>query len=186
LNIFYFFSVLLLYFLAVLGCSKTDRICDNEWTAVARITHTDPCFPSGVIQIEEPLGSNIRYKLGSLPAQQKPLFINVPAGKYKLVIEDEKGCSLVKPVSVDTITKGALFAQLSSILQNRCAGCHSGNNPHAGIDFTHACDILKHWDRIEARAILGIPSPMPQAGLISQQERNVISEWIKAGHRYAN
>jgi uncharacterized membrane protein len=65
-------------------------------------------------------------------------------------------------------------------------GCHSGNNPQGGLDFTNVCDILNHWQRIDARAVQGIPSPMPQAGLIPQEERSKIIEWLNTGHSYSN
>lgn len=62
--------------------------------------------------------------------------------------------------------------------------CHSGINPQAGIDFTRICDILNHWDRIQARAVDGNPSPMPPTGIIPIVERNKILDWINTGHLY--
>ncbi|MGB4770528.1 MAG: hypothetical protein WBP58_03670 [Chitinophagaceae bacterium] len=72
------------------------------------------------------------------------------------------------------------------ILFNNCIQCHSGVNPQAGLDWTRDCDILQYWDRIKARAVDGDPSPMPQAGLIPETERNKIMAWIQAGHRYSD
>jgi uncharacterized membrane protein len=52
------------------------------------------------------------------------------------------------------------------------------------MDFTKVCDILTHWERIQARAVEGNPSPMPSTGLIPIEERNKIMDWIKKGHAF--
>jgi len=89
-------------------------------------------------------------------------------------------------VDISTVSPGPKFLQVKRILANNCLQCHSGVNPQAGLDWSRDCDILQYWDRIKARAVDGDPSPMPQAGLIPESERNQIMAWIQAGHRYTD
>jgi len=89
-------------------------------------------------------------------------------------------------VDISTLRAGPAFLQVKRILANQCLQCHSGVNPQAGLDWSRDCDILQYWDRIKARAVDGDPSPMPQAGLIPESERNQIMAWIQAGHRYTD
>ena len=167
------------------SCTEESEIpCNLQDTMFVSSTPSHPCSGSGSIQITEPVGANFQYKIDSQPFQNQPTFLNVKVGKHILVVKDDNGCEINKEVSIDTIPKGNRFRQVSQILANRCSSCHSGNNPHAGLNFTQPCNILSHWDRIQARAVNGSPSPMPQAGLIPIEERNKIMEWISSGHRY--
>ena len=174
-----------LLFVGLYSCEKDTKIlCNLQDTVFVSSTASNPCSGSGSIQISGPVGANFQYKIDKQPFQNQPIFINVKVGKHVLVVKDENGCEIVKEVIVDTIQKGNTFLQVSQILENRCSSCHSGNNPHAGLNFTKTCDILNNWERIQARAVNGTPTPMPQAGLIPLEERNKITEWIANGHSY--
>lgn len=161
-------------------------MCNLQVVITASTVASDPCAGSGFIQVLSPIGTNYQYKIGNKPFQDQPVFLNVRAGQQMIVVKDANGCETAKEILIDTIAPGNRFGQVRHILANRCAGCHSGNNPQGGLDFTSVCDILYHWQRIDARAVQGIPSPMPQAGLIPLAERNKIIEWINAGHLYNN
>lgn len=174
-----------LLFVGLYSCEKDTKIlCNLQDTVFVSSTASNPCSGSGSIQISSPVGANFQYKIDNQPFQNQPIFINVKVGKHVLVVKDENGCEIVKEVIVDTIQKGNTFLQVTQILANRCSSCHSGNNPHAGLNFTKTCDILNNWERIQARAVNGTPTPMPQAGLIPLEERNKITEWIANGHSY--
>lgn len=177
-----------LVFIGLCSCSEESEIipCNLQDTMLVSCTASHPCSGTGTIQITGPVGANFQYKMDNQPFQSLPTFLNVKVGNHVLVAKDENGCEINKEVIVATIPKGNTFSQVSQILANRCASCHSGFNPHAGLNFTEPCDILNHWDRIQARAVHGIPSTMPQAGLIPIAERNKIMEWIANGHTYEN
>lgn len=168
------------------GCSKTEAPCSIQAELSIQITPAEPCLPNGIVRVVTPTGAGFQYKLGSRPFRQEPRFDSVAVGAYDLLVEHSSGCKWVKRIVVDTIPRGILFEQVRQVMQKHCVSCHAGFNPQAGIDLSRACDIVKHWDRIEARAVLGTPSPMPQGGLISLPERNLISAWIRAGHRYSD
>jgi mono/diheme cytochrome c family protein len=176
----------LLLLWGMVSCTNNSITCNLQEAIVATTVASHPCTASGSIQVAEPLGAKYQYRIDNRPFQNQPIFSDVKVGGHRLVLKDVSGCEAVREVMVDTIAQVNTFKQVRQILANRCASCHSGNNPHGGLDFTNFCDILNHWQRIDARAVQGIPSPMPQAGLIPQEERNKIVEWIKTGHSYSN
>jgi hypothetical protein len=175
------------YIIGLISCTdESSTPCNFQDTMLISSTASDPCLESGSIEIKEPVGTNFQYQIDNEPFQNNVLFSKVKVGKHVLVAKDENGCEVIKEVIIDTVVPGSTFKQVRKILSNRCISCHSGYNPQAGLDFTKSCDIINNWDRIEARAVKGIPSPMPQTGLIPQDERNKIIEWISKGHKYQN
>jgi len=157
-------------------CSVTEII--------ATIDKSHPCLSTGIIKITAPINLNYTYRIDEGSFQYNTLFENVSAGKHMISVKDSNGCVSSIEVIVDTISKGIKFTEVASILKTRCASCHSGLNPHAGIDFTRTCDVLNHWDRIKSRAVEGNSSPMPPSGLITLSERNKLLDWINSGHKY--
>lgn len=172
-------------FVSLHSCTEESVMhCNLDAAVYVLCTASQPCSGTGSIQITEPVGANYQYKIDNLPFQNQSLFLNVKMGKHTLVVKDQNGCEVVKEVMVETSVGGTKFNEVKQILSNRCANCHSGNNPQAGLDFTNTCDIIKHWERIQERAVFGIPTPMPQGGYIPLDERNKIVEWISNGHTY--
>ena len=177
--------ILKLLLVSFYSCKKESiMLCSFGVPVYVSTTPSQPCSGTGSIHINEPVGANYQYKIDSQPFQNNPKFLNVQVGRHILVLKDQNGCEAVKEIILDTIAQGNKFYQVKQILSNRCSSCHSGNNPHAGIDFTNNCYIINNWDRIHARAVNGFPSPMPQAGLIPLEERNKIIEWITYGLNY--
>ena len=176
----FLFTIILLF-----SCS-TDNLeeCDFLTEISITITNSHPCLPNGTLEINSPVRANYSYKLNQGNFQSNPVFEGISLGPHMLIVKDNFGCETSKEVVVGTIPKGIEFAEVATILNTRCSTCHSGVNPHAGIDFTRVCDILTHWNRIQARAVEGNPSPMPSTGLIPIEERNKISQWINKGHTY--
>ncbi len=166
-------------------CNKSNENCNSNWQITTAISASHPCVSTGKIEVTAPVGSNYQYKIDDLLFQQQPIFLNLSVGKHRLTIRDNNNCQSSLVVIIDTITPSIQFKQVTEILTNRCINCHSGINPHAGLNFTQPCDILNHWQRIQARAIEGNPSPMPQTGLIPLAERNVLVKWIKDGSKYS-
>ena len=167
------------------SCSKNDnKDCFFAPEITATIDKSHPCLSTGTIEITAPINLNYTYKIDQKNFQHNTLFENISSGKHVLSVKDNNGCVASIEVIVYTITKGSKFTEVASILKTRCASCHSGVNPHAGIDFTSACDILNHWNRIQARTVEGNPTPMPPSGLITTNEKNKLLDWINSGHQY--
>ena len=177
---FFLFTIILLF-----SCNTNNfQECDSIPEISSRITNSHPCMPNGVLEITSPVNVNYSYKIDQGKFQSNPVFEGISVGQHTLFVKDDRSCETSKEVVVNTISAGIEFAEVAAILNTRCATCHSGVNPHAGMDFTKVCDILTHWERIQARAVEGNPSPMPSAGLIPIAERNKIMDWIKKGHAY--
>ena len=176
----FLFTIILLF-----SCS-TDNFeeCDSLPEISISITNSHPCLPNGILEITSPVNANYSYKLDQGNFQPNPVFVGISVGQHTLFVKDNIGCETSKEVVVESIPKRIEFAEVAAILKTRCSTCHSGVNPHAGMDFTRVCDILYHWNRIQARAVEGNPSPMPSTGLIPIEERNKISQWINKGHTY--
>jgi hypothetical protein len=180
------FSLIFIVVFCCFGCQKNEIPCKANYLVIASSTPSHPCIANGTIKVMQPNDSNFLFKLNEQGFQKSSLFNNVKVGIHKIMAMDINGCIAENIIAVDTIQQGEKFKEVLQILTNRCATCHSGNNPHGGINFTQVCDILKHWDRIQARAVFGMPSPMPQSGLIPVEERNKIINWINAGHLYTH
>lgn len=92
-----------------------------------------------------------------------------------------------------TKTKAALttgvtqtFVQLTSatgLFTTRCASCHRAGNNAAKFSITDYAAVTVRMNNIVSR-INNTTSPMPQAGLIPQNERDIIENWVNAGGPY--
>jgi hypothetical protein len=170
-----------------MACKKSESInCNDSIVILATATLSDPCVSQGQITVQAPLGSNVEYRLNNGPYQSQPGFVALRAGQYRLGIKDAAGCVADTAITVQSLPPGPFFTAVKALFAANCLGCHSGNNPQAGIDLSNGCDIVQHWQRIKARAVDGNPSPMPQGGLLPLADRNKIVAWINAGHRFTD
>ena len=156
--------------------------CELHQKILINAKPSHPCLATGKIDVIAPLGPQFLYKLDQGSYLSEPIFENVAVGKHLLSVMDMDGCITSNEIEMDTVKMGNTYRKVSQMLIARCAACHAGLNPHAGKDFTNACDILSSWDRILARAVEGIPTPMPSSGLIPIDERNLLIDWINDGH----
>jgi hypothetical protein len=183
------FPLLLLCFLLLIcSCAKKEETITSctSFAITAVATASDPCQPQGIITVTSPTGSGFEYRAGNVNWQSSPQLISFVAGEYNLTVKDSRGCTSTITITVAAKAAGSLFGQVKSLLAVNCISCHSGPNPQAGLDWTDNCTIVKNWSRIKARAIDGNPSPMPQGGLLPLSERNKITNWIAAGHRFTD
>ena len=165
-----------------IACRKTSPGCnDIDITVVS--TNSDPCNGTGSINVTVPTGLGFQYSINGT-FQPSPVFNKLLPGTYNISVKQANGCTNSTKAIVNTIEAGSLYNNVKSLLVTNCVSCHGGTNPQAGISFMRDCDIINNWDRIDARAVKGNPSPMPQGGLLPLSERNKIIAWINAGHRF--
>lgn len=108
------------------------------------------------------------------------------AGKYPVILYLSEGCKKDTQITIEPIIPGPHFLAVLPVLQRFCGTCHSGNNPHAGIDLTDSCTVVRIKDRIYQRALLGLPTPMPSTGLIPLSDRQIIERWMAMGGRWTD
>jgi hypothetical protein len=172
----------------IAACTKKEATpppCTTV-TITATTTASQPCTTDGKITVTAPLGAEWMYKIGNGNFQSAPVFASLLPGRYPIVVRKQDGCTSSGSIVVPETTPGPLFAAVKALLAANCLQCHSGPNPQAGHDFSESCTILTQWERIKSRAVDGNPSPMPQAGLLPAGERNKITNWINAGHRFTD
>lgn len=184
LDIYCLFFVLLFNFTA---CNKKDvRGCTqaNIPFTLKLFPSAHPCKPLGKLEFHFPQNSFTEISLNNGPFAAKKIIDSLLPGNYNLRIRFNNECYKDTVVTMPVNAASTVFSDVKKILQAYCMPCHEGFNPKGGLDFNKDCIILSSWDRIEARAVLGNPSPMPQNGLIPLAERNKIADWIRAGHGY--
>jgi len=179
---------LLLFVIAILnaGCKKDKIIACEAETVSASSTASLPCQKTGKLIVSFPTGNGWQFKVNNNPFQSAPIFAGLSAGNYEVFAKNENNCIYSTNVIVSEVLPGPLFAAAKSVLLAKCSPCHTGVNPQAGLDFANNCIILDVWDRIKARAIDASPGPMPPTGIIPQTDRDIIINWINAGHKYTD
>ncbi|KOY87695.1 hypothetical protein AD998_17565 [bacterium 336/3] len=175
----FFIGIVLFFFVS---CGKKE--CIHKFEILVEVESSHPCIPTGSATIISPIKPDFLYKIDDNDFQTSTYFTNLKTGKHKIYIKENDGCETIKEFNIDTLQMGIKFREVANILRIRCSSCHSGINPQAGLDFTNSCDILNNWNRIEARAIQGVPTSMPPSGLVSLEERMKLIEWIKSNHKY--
>ncbi len=168
------------------GCKKERAAPCVPIAITADAVATDPCAAQGTITVLSPAGSDFRYSIHNGLYQTSPVFTGLTSGQYTLTVKDEKGCTGNRLTVVGQVSSGPLFTTVKALLAVNCTPCHFGNNPQAGLDWADNCTIVNNWARIKARAVDRNPSPMPQGGLLPLSERNKITNWIAAGHRFTD
>lgn len=164
------------------SCAKEKTGSCTAVIPPVSVTGAPPCTPTGEIRFVPPPGSRYRFRLGQESFREELVYTGLRPGLYRVGIQEDAGCMADTLIRVPDLATGPLFTAVRQLLATHCTACHSGVNPQAGLDFSQDCDILAHALRIEARAVQGNPSPMPQAGLLPPAERQKITDWIRAGY----
>jgi SprB repeat len=113
-------------------------------------------------------------------------FYGLAAGSYSVTVKDAGGCIGSGSITVNNKPIGPLFAQVKSVIQYSCIGCHNNTVANGGVNFVSNCNIVMYKDRIKERAVDGNPSPMPVSGLLSAGDLQKITNWINAGGKIIN
>ncbi|NOT51710.1 MAG: hypothetical protein HOP10_10590 [Chitinophagaceae bacterium] len=126
------------------------------------------------------------YNLNGGAYQAANVFTNIATGSYMITAKDANGCIGNASTTVNNGTAGPLFTQVRTLVRNNCLYCHGGVFSSGGVSYSDDCNIVSGKLRIQARAVDGNPSPMPQSGLLPAADRQKIIDWINAGGRYSD
>ncbi len=91
-----------------------------------------------------------------------------------------QGCSDEEP----NVTTVRYNADVTSIMSNYCLTCHSGDAPEANLNLDSYQDVRsigetgKLVDRINDAA-----NPMPPSGLMPENKRQQIMDWVEGGYQ---
>jgi mono/diheme cytochrome c family protein len=156
-------------------------------TVNASATVNDPCTTNnGTVSVLASGGTPpYTYNLNGGVYQSSAIFNALATGSYAVTAKDANGCTGSASVVVSNAAAGPLFTQVRTLIRNNCLYCH-GPAVSNGINLSVDWNIVAGKDRIKARAVDGIPSPMPQTGLLSASDRQKITDWINAGGNYSN
>jgi hypothetical protein len=166
--------------------SKSFSISTTSTTTVAATpcaATNDGSLTAVVIQ-----SGTYSFNINGGAFQGQGVFGNLAPGIYTVGAKDVDGCVKTASITVPSKPPGPLFAPVKALIQGTCAvsGCHTGNSPTGGLNFSNDCTIVSSWDRIKARAVDNIPSSMPPSGPLAQADKDKITAWVNAGHLYTN
>lgn len=174
-------ALLTLFFFMACKKSQNPLICNRNYTLSGNFT--DSGCANGKIILQ-----NFKGRI-YIPSQNRwgdSIIQGLRAGQYLVVLYSNEGCTKDTLITIERKIPGPNFLAVLPVLQRYCSSCHSGNNPHAGIDLTDSCSVTRIKDRIYQRAVLGLSSPMPSTGLIPLPERQVIERWVASGGRWTD
>ncbi|WP_407315921.1 urate hydroxylase PuuD [Pseudomonas sp. nanlin1] len=94
------------------------------------------------------------------------------------------------PAATAAPAAGPAFAQVHGVIEQRCTVCHSANptsplfsTAPAGVMFDTAQQIQQQAPRIQAQAVASQIMPLGNITQMTQQERDLIGQWVSHGAR---
>jgi hypothetical protein len=160
-------------------------------TITSAIVNYTPCTTpaTGRITVTASGSSGFTYNLNGGAYQSSNIFSNLAAGTYTIGVRDANGCSNTATATVGTTAQGATFAPVRTLITNRCSGsgCHIGTgNNAAGYNFDNDCSIVTYWSQINNAAVVNGTMPKSPQPKLTAAEKQLITNWINAGHGYGN
>ena len=139
---------------------------------------------AGSISIAATGSTGFTYQNGNGAFQANNVFSNLTAGSYNITVKDGNGCTASQSITVGTDQAGPKFTAVKNLLTSNCSSCHI-NNSQGGYNISNQCNIVTTWNKIQARCINQTPSAMPPGGF-NDNQKQIINDWINAGHRYTD
>jgi hypothetical protein len=182
------------------GCLGTAQVtltavnpCTNTNIAISTVVVAyTPCTTpaTGKITVTASGSSGFTYNINNGAYQASNVFSSLNAGTYTIGVKDLNGCTKTASAVVATTPSGPLFAAVRNLISTRCSGsgCHIGSgNSAAGYNFDSDCNIVSYWSQINQATVTYTMVKMPKSpqALFSAAEKAIITNWVNAGHGYA-
>ena len=80
--------------------------------------------------------------------------------------------------------KGPKFTEVEALIKSSCNGCHLNGGNDGGYNFDGVCNIVNSWNAIYNSCV--IRSDMPPGSPLNANQKQMITDWVNAGHRYTD
>lgn len=184
------------------GCLGTKSVtltatsaCTNVNIVITpTVVNVTPCITpanNGSITVAASGSTGFTYNLNGGAYQAGTTFSNLAAGSYLVGVKDANGCTQTKTTTVALVPQGPNFVQMRSLITTRCSsgsGCHMNGGSAAGYNFDSDCSIVTYWSQIQGACVTYTLKKMPISpqAILTTAEKQVITNWINAGHRYTD
>jgi large repetitive protein len=172
---------------AISPCTNTNI------TLTVTIVNTTPCVTpanNGSITVTASGSTGFTYNINGGAYQTSNIFASLNAGNYLIAVKDVNGCTKTLSVAVAVVAPGPLFSQMRTLITTRCSGsgCHMNGTTTAGYNFDADCSIVTNWSKINGACITLTLKQMPISPQppLTTTEKQIITNWVNAGHRYTD
>ena len=157
------------------------------------IVNTTPCISpanNGTITVTATGSTGFTYNNNGGTYQASNVFTGLNAGNYLIGVKDANGCTKTQSVTVGIVPQGTTFAPVRSLISSRCSGsgCHMNGGTASGYNFDTDCSIVTYWSQINGACVTGALNKMPLSPQLplTAAEKQTITNWVNAGHRYTD
>jgi hypothetical protein len=183
------------------GCLGSKQVtltatspCTSLITITPTIVNTTPCITpanNGSITVVATGSTGFTYNINGGAYQASNSFAGLNAGNYLIGVKDINGCINTKSVTVGVVPQGPTFAPVRNLITTRCSsgtGCHMNGGTAAGYNFDNDCSIVTYWNQINGACVTYSLKKMPISpqALLTTAEKQLITNWVNAGHRYTD
>jgi SprB repeat len=180
-----------------LGSTQVTLIATSPCTNInivitTAIVNTTPCVTpaSGKITVTATGSTGFTYNINGGAYQASNVFSALAAANYTVGVKDANGCTKTATATVGTVVSGPLFAQMRTLISTRCngSGCHMNGGNAAGYNFDNDCNIVTKWSQINGACVTYTLKRMPinPQPILTAAEKQKITDWVNAGHRYTD
>ena len=178
-----------------LGSAQVTLVAANPCTATnilltgVAVNYT-PCLTpaSGKITVTATGSTGFTFNLNGGAYQASNIFSALSAGNFTIGAKDANGCTKTATVTVGSAAMGPLFTEVKNIVVTRCggSGCHMNGGNAAGYNFDNDCSIVSQWSKINSSSVTGNNMPKSPQPKLTTAEKQKITSWITAGHKYTD
>lgn len=145
---------------------------------------------TGSITVSATGSTGFTYNLNNGAYQASNVFNAVAPGTYTIGVKDVNNCTKTASAVVGTVPAGPTFTAAKILVQSRCggSGCHMNGQTQKGYNFDTDCKIVQYWSGIYGSTVTHTLNTMPLSPQppLTAAEKQIITDWINAGHGFGN
>ncbi|HQQ97650.1 MAG TPA: hypothetical protein PLX35_10320 [Cyclobacteriaceae bacterium] len=171
----------------------TINPCQNTTiTLTATPTASNNCVTPGTGSIAASASGStgFTYNINSGAYQSSATFTALSPATYTVGVKDANGCTQTTSVVVSTVAAGPKFTAVKNLVIARCggSGCHLNGQTQKGYNFDTDCKIVSAWSGINGSCVTNTLTKMPLSPqpALTTAEKQAITDWVNAGHGFAN